>query len=176
EDDPAAYPWDTHQDYTAAQITSEMSTIAFTVSHSAYLKRVWWRYKEPLEDGQKVIVLVRVDGLGNWDENPEQDGDGDPQTSDDWLWGYIDDGSADPDGGQLALYKSGVKPRVNSKVEVRFLFDLGQTHPYNTGVSDGSGPPLASGLQKLPDPGAGWTNMVEVDEVGVEMLAEPQTF
>jgi hypothetical protein len=169
--------WDEHQGYSVGQLTSQTSTIAFTVGEPSRLKRVWWRFREPLEDGQRVAVLVMVDDGGalDWNSLPEEDGDGNPETSTDLLWGYLEatDGA---EWGQMAPLHNGVSPNVTSKVEVRFLFDLGGTSAYNTvGRLDSGGQPFGT-FQVFPDAGDGWLNMVEVDEVGVEILTDPQTF
>ena len=57
------------------------------------------------------------------------------------------------------------RPTVGSGVEVRFYFDLSDTNPYNTTYAAGA-----------PVPDGGWTKMVELDEVGIEMVPEPMTF
>ncbi len=180
EEDPASPgPWTQHVNYTEAQLDGQMCMVSFPIDRAGKLKKVSWEFKNALEDGQKVAVLVRIDDPVNvgWNANPYDDdpedvlvfGSQNDSTSKDLLWGTI---SADPDGsGELTVYKwidpsAGTYgyPTATSKVEVRFYFDLGDTHPY--GYSYSGGVPTADG----------WQNMVEIDKVQIEMEAESGSY
>jgi len=167
--------WDVHTTYSQAQLDAQMCMVSFPIYRAGKLKKVSWEFKEPLEDGQKVAVLVRIDDAVAWNANPYDDaaedvavfGSQNPETSLDLLWGTM---SADPDpDGELAIYKwidpgAGTYgyPTATSKVEVRFYFDLGDTHPYRYEYIPGIGPSAAPGLG----------NMIEIDQVQIEMEAE----
>jgi len=178
EEDPGSPgAWTQHVNYSEAQLDAQMCMVSFPVYRAGKLNNVSWQLREPLEDGQKVAVLVRIDDAVAWNIAPEGDltigpeeVDGSDSTSNDLLWGtIIRDG--DPAAGSLDIYHvvGGVSqyPTATSKVEVRFYFDLGETHPFNTGYDSVAGNPV---------PNAGWTNMIEIDEVTLEMLPESVTY
>jgi hypothetical protein len=130
---------------------------SYTVTHSGQLSGVWWRFKTPLEDDQKVAVLVLAD---------DDDDDGDtrfwgeiPSSTDaPKLWGKVSEGDGTV-GGEIWCGR----PDVN-KVEARFYFDLGDSHAYNVDAD------TAMSLS------AGWSNMVELDVIAIQMVPESVTY
>lgn len=167
EDELYIGPWAKHQAYSDAQLGADMCMLSVSVNHAGQVERVAWRFKEPLEDGQKVIVLVLIDpdGAVPWNTDPNDDGDGDDTTSGDTLWGTIIQEPAPTDGELVLHTATGDYPTASTGVEVRFYFDLGDTHPYNCDFA--GGPPYAD---------RGWSNMVELDEVVIEMVPRPMSF
>ena len=126
----------------------------FSVNHGGDLRRVWWRFKEPLQDDQKVAVVVVIDGSESWNTNPEA-------FTTDKIWGTVCEGDGTEDGVLDIYTDTGERPTANIGVEVRFYFDLSKTQPYGTTYV--SGAPVPS-------------KMVELDEVGLEMVPQPMTF
>ena len=98
----------------------------------------------------------------------DDDGDGLDYTSTDELWGTIFSADGEQDGVLDLWTTSGERPTVNSSVEVRFYFDLGDTHAYNKWLD------LTDPLN--PVVRDGWSNMVELDEVVIEMVPRPMSF
>ena len=176
---PDRYRWTTHNqdgDYTESQLLNDMPVLEIDLgATSGQVKEVLWDFKEPLKDGQDVIVLVNLDG-GNWSRVPN---DADDQAAftdyetdypdkntaeeaiseDDKLWGMRQEGSDTEDilSGSLPLYwrqTSGdnfSQPDVSASVKVRFYFDFGE-------ADMGGLPP------------------VELDTVGVKMVSKSGTF
>jgi hypothetical protein len=159
--------WNVHTTNTTTAMASRMCMFSFSVNHAGrQLRKIWWRFKEPLEDNEKVAVLVMVDNSQLWTVNPDL-------SNTDEIWGKLCT-SSDPQNDSLSLYTAtGDRPTVDAQVEVRFYFDLSYTDPYNTTfakdptVVPGGGAPVANG---------GWSNMAELDTVGIEMVPEPITF
>lgn len=165
EDQLYVGPWAKHQAYSDAQLGADMCMLSVNVNHAGQVRRVAWRFKEPLEDGQKVAVLVLIDDAVDWNTNPNDDGDGLDTTSGDMLWGTIIQEPAPLDGELVLHTATGDHPTVNTTVEVRFYFDLGDTSAYNFSYDPALGPQQT-----------GWTNMVELDEVVIEMVPRPMSF
>jgi len=161
-------PWDGHQAYES--LDGDMCTVKFTLPCPGRLRRIFWRFRNELEDGQKVAVLLRTDDGVAWNADPDDLDDGDDGTSGDGLWGTLVD-EHDDQSGWLDLYSVAADgthyhPIVSGSAQVRFYFDLGDAsvyrHSYDT-VNDV--------VEQ-----EGWVNMIELDTVGVEMVPESETF
>jgi hypothetical protein len=118
-----------------------------------------------------VTVLVLID-----DDDPDIDTrlwSEVPQSADaPLLWGEVCSG----DGTQTGEIWCNRTP-VTTSVEVRFYFDLSETHAYKSGYdTDGPGGPDTDPLTGTVLPDEGWDNMVELDEVGIEMVPQQMTF
>jgi hypothetical protein len=157
---------DVTTNYTDALLNGAMSMLSYNVSHAGELSMVRWRFKEPLEDGQRAYIAVLVD---------DDDDDGDterwsevPQGPDaPLLWADLSQG----DGTQEGFMLPG-RPTVATGVEVRCYFDLSQTHPYNFTYDDASDTDQTTGAPAAD----GWEKMVELDEVMIEMAPNLLTF
>ncbi len=163
--------WDSHVDYSLAQINDNMTMLSFEIPHSGQLRQVWWRLREPLAANQDVVVLVLIDdapGFPDWNDDPEAgESDALVHTSVDNLWGYsMRNDSLDPlsPWGGFSPEQNLVSPTAWSRVEVRFYFDLGDTTPYRH-TYDGAN------VQR-----DGREHMVELDSVAVEMVPESVNF
>jgi hypothetical protein len=156
------YRWATHTTYDDAQLGANMCMFSFSVPHAGRLNKVSWRFKNTLEPGQKVAVLVSIDGTTPWETDPSDTAD--ERISGDFLWGTICD-STSPQDGSLVTYDLAMEhPTVTNYVEVRFYFDLGSTNAYNRQLVGGV--PMVNG----------WSNMVEIDKAEIEMVPESTTF
>jgi hypothetical protein len=162
--------WDVHTTYTDAQLSGQMCMLSYRVTHAGELSGVWWRLKEPLEDGQKLTVLVLIDdddpgADGAWNEVPQS-------AAAPLLWGEV----FSADGAQTGEIWCD-REQVNTSVEVRFYFDLSETHAYMAGYdTDGPGGPDTDQLTGSVLPAEGWEDMIELDEVGIEMVPQQMTF
>jgi len=149
--------WGNHTGYTGAELGGDMCMYSFSVDRPGRLRTVRWRFKEPLEEGQQVAVVVKIDDTEPWNTNPDA-------SAADNIWGRICNEGDQEDVLSLSN-GAGERPVVNTRVEVRFYFDLSETEPYSTTYEAGA-----------PVPGGGWSEMVELDEVRIEMVPEPMTF
>ncbi len=178
--------WGNHILYTDAELTSDMCMLSHVESPAAdsELYKIQYELKEPLQANQKLVVLVNLDpwdpvaatGI-HWNTHPSDDVDsfqvdsdeeGDRRDyiviSEDALYGAIieDPDPADTDEvrhGVIHLYSkdpdTGIisRPTVGSHgVHVRHYFDI-------------------SGSTRAPV-----EQPIELDLVGIELVAEPQTF
>jgi len=161
----AGTDWASHSAY--ADLDGDVCRVEYRVPYEGWLRRAFWRFREPLESGQKVAVLLRLDDTA-WTENPDDvtgDYDG---YSEDRLWGTLCDAGQ---SGFLNLYsvEDGADPSSArwrpvagaQGVEVRFYFDLSETHPYRFEYVPGTG------VQAN-----GWARVPELDVIGVEMVPE----
>jgi hypothetical protein len=160
--------WNFHTTYDPAatgpsgclQLNGDMCMLSYTVTHAGKFSGVKWWFRKPLEDNQKVAVLVLIDPVDPgvaWNTVPDNVNR---------LFGKVCDSST-PQQDQLIA--TGDVP-VAATVEVRFYFDLGSTHAYNTTLD------LSGGAPGVPTPNAGWSDMVQVDHVEVDMVPTPMAF
>ncbi|MFO7957482.1 MAG: hypothetical protein R6X33_10345 [Candidatus Brocadiia bacterium] len=176
-DDDSTPPteWDNHVDYDDnPQLNLDMCMLECTIPLSGQLRTVMWELKEPLEDDQKLIVLLRLDPALDWSTHP-QDWGTDARISEDGLWGVIaeDDGTGDVTRGGLSVYQrdpvSGELSRPSipaGGVELRFYLDIGESTAYRHSYDP-------TGDTVTPD---GEYRMLQVDTVGVELVPESMTY
>lgn len=116
----AANTWNMHTQYTGPQLGNDMCMLTYLVTHPGKLSGVYWRFKKPLEDNQKVAVLVLVDNDVAWQTNPAASGDK--------LFGKLSQGNISED--KLNWLDFGGPVDVANNVQVRFYFDLSGAHAY----------------------------------------------
>ena len=132
-------------------------------SQNGQVSNVTWTLKDPLVNGQKVVVLVSLDTALDWGINPE-DGPND-MVSVDNLWGTIagTPGTIPPSYILPLLNSAGAQPMANTNVEVRVYFDLSETNVYNHTYSGGA-------VVSQP------SKPLELDSLGLELVPKPATF
>ncbi|MFW6119239.1 MAG: LamG-like jellyroll fold domain-containing protein [Planctomycetota bacterium] len=138
--------WAEHADYSEHQLGSQAAMFSFSVpAANSQVRTVKLRFKEPLEDDQRLVVLINLDPANQrWGANPatfwadpeEVEGEDARRVElqkldDSLLWGYV----CDP--GQLnGAEEIWIEPRdqnrdvprvTGSTVEVRVYFDLSET-------------------------------------------------
>jgi hypothetical protein len=128
------------------------------------VSNVTWTLKDPLEPGQKIVLMVSLDTLNPpdvWGINPA-DGPND-LVSIDKLWGQIENTVGTFSGWLPLVNNVGAQPVAVTDVEVRVYFDLSGSNVYNhyyagTVKSDKASKPL------------------ELDSLGLELVPKPATF
>ncbi len=149
--------WSNHVNYDESQLNNDMCVLKWTLNPpgGGELSTVRWRLKEPLEQGQKLVILVRTNPALTWDTPPSDTTfPGGRLVSTDGLWGYIFETEGNQ-SGEISLYEDTgggnlVRPTIPAGgAEVRLYFDIGGMSAY------------------------GWESMMELDTVQVQLVPQP---
>jgi hypothetical protein len=186
--------WTDHDDYGNTQLATDMCMFSFGLDAAdSQLRKIKWRFREPLDAPQRLIVMINLDpATVTWDQDPNDtetlwvDASGkvvratSEANAADLLWGFEldsqDAGVAGVEECTLWVYDStGEHPTIPARVEVRFYFDLSFVTPLAPDTFDS---PYRFSYDAVTDTVQqdGWETMMELDTVGIEMVPEPTTF